>query len=377
MIIGKFHLIQVKKRASVKLIFCLGTLLVLSTSPSCQEASEKTTPTSPMQWLTFTGQKDLHKAKKVVLISGDEEYRSEEVLPQLAKMLSTHHGFDCTVLFAQNPEHPGIIDPNYQQNIPGLEALEDADLMVLFTRFRDLPDAQMAFMQQYLEAGKPLIGIRTATHAFRIPDSASRWAHWGNYYSGPKADWKGGFGKMVLGANWMSHFGKHKHQSARGIIAPEAADHPLCNGITDGAIWGPSDVYEVPQPLPGDAQPIILGQVVDRAGEYDENDLLYGMKPTDQQVTNEILMPMIWTKSYQLPQGKKGNSITSTIGASADFLSEDLRRIWVNSVYYLLDLPVPEKAYTGFVGTFSPSQFKAYGDEYWDKKQLKVEDFRH
>src|SRR5580698_3426910 len=82
------------------------------------------------------------KGKNIVLISGDEEYRSEEGLPQLAKILATYHGFRCTVLFAIDPTN-GTIDPNRNDNIPGLEALATADLMVIATRFRNLPDRQM------------------------------------------------------------------------------------------------------------------------------------------------------------------------------------------------------------------------------------------
>src|SRR5437660_617455 len=85
-------------------------------------------------WLTFEGGEGPGKGKHVVLVSGDEEYRSEEALPQLAKILSRRHGFKCTVLFAIDPK-TGTIDPN-KSNIPGLEALDRADLMVLFTRFR-------------------------------------------------------------------------------------------------------------------------------------------------------------------------------------------------------------------------------------------------
>ena len=110
------------------------------------------------------------KGKNIVLISGDEEYRSEESMPELAKILSTYHGFHCTVLFAINPKD-GTIDPNYLSNIPGLEALDSADLMVILTRFRDLPDDQMKHIVDYVESGKPIVGIRTATHAFQLKSS--------------------------------------------------------------------------------------------------------------------------------------------------------------------------------------------------------------
>ena len=82
--------------------------------------------------------------KHIVLVSGDEEYRSEESLPMLAPILAGRHGFKCTVLFAVN-QQTGEIDPNTVDNIPGLEALAGADLMVVCTRFRQLPDEQMKF----------------------------------------------------------------------------------------------------------------------------------------------------------------------------------------------------------------------------------------
>ena len=87
--------------------------------------------------LHFPGKSGPGKGKKIVLMAGDEEYRSEEALPMLAKILSQKHGFDCTVLFAVDPEK-GYIDPNQQKNIPGTEALADADLLLVSLRFRDL-----------------------------------------------------------------------------------------------------------------------------------------------------------------------------------------------------------------------------------------------
>ena len=90
----------------------------------------------------------------IVWVSGDEEYRSEEALPAVAKIMAVHHGFKCTVLFAINSE-TGEIDPNDQTNIPGLHHLETADLMVLFTRFRELPDEQMKYIVDFTNSGKP------------------------------------------------------------------------------------------------------------------------------------------------------------------------------------------------------------------------------
>ena len=117
-------------------------------------------------WVVYQGGEGPGQGKNVVLISGDEEYRSEEALPQLAKILAKHHGFTCTVLFAIGKD--GTIEPNRNDNIPGLEALRKADLMIIATRFRDLPDDQMKEIVDYVESGRPIIGMRTATHAFNL-----------------------------------------------------------------------------------------------------------------------------------------------------------------------------------------------------------------
>jgi len=365
--------------------------IIMLAAWSCEAPGEKQQETEitegPVQWVTYQGSQGPGNGKESVLVSGDEEYRSEEALPQLGKILATQHGFTCTVLFAQDPENPGLVDPNYLHNIPGLEKLQSADLMYIFTRFRALPDSQMQYIEDYLMAGKPVIGIRTATHAFRFEDTTHNWRHYGNYYTGNMEAWQGGFGRAVLGERWVYHHGHHKHQSTRGIIAPEAQSHPITKGIEDGAIWGSTDVYGVRLPLPGDSQPIILGQVVDREGEYDEEDRFYGLRPTDQKIAtvnparedqgdpNDPMMPVAWIKSYQLPGGSSGTAFTSTIGASVDLLDEEVRRLFVNATYHLLDMDVPEAASVELVGAYEPSSYAFHDDAYWDEKGLKVEDF--
>src|SRR5262249_15468822 len=101
----------------MKFIFAL-TALLLSTAPFAADP-----------WVVYDGFDGPGKGIHIVLVSGDEEYRSEETLPQLGKILAKHHGFKCTVLFAINPKE-GTIDPEVKDNIPGLEALKTADLMV-------------------------------------------------------------------------------------------------------------------------------------------------------------------------------------------------------------------------------------------------------
>lgn len=365
-------------------IICVSILLV---NFGCKERPNVTIKTESQvkqikQWLHLSGESS---KPHVVFISGDEEYRSEEALPALAKIMNQHHGFNCTVLFAQDPAAPGIINPNYGENIPGLEQLATADLMVNFTRFRALPDDQMQHIDNYLKSGKPVIGIRTATHAFHFKEVApdSKWAHYGNFSQDNK-EWTDGFGRLVLGEKWISHHGHHRHQSTRGIIAPEADSHPILTGISNGEIWCPTDVYGVRLPLPGDSKVLVLGQVVNREAEYDENDLLYGMRDSDTEIAgvdpekpdkgspNDPMMPIAWTKTYQLPDGKQGKVFTSTIGASTDLLNNATRRMFVNAIHWITDQSIPIDANINFIGKYEPTAFSFVKDDYWVKRNTTV-----
>jgi hypothetical protein len=328
------------------------------------------------QWVVYEGGSGPGSGKHVVLISGDEEYRSEEALPQLAKILATHHGFTCTVLFAVDPDS-GIINPVNQNNIPGLELLETADLAIIFTRFRGLPNDQMQQFDDYLKSGRPVLGLRTATHAFMFGEE-NPWAHYGNGYAGEQKAWQGGFGRLVLGEKWITHHGAHKHESTRGVVAAGAAGHPITRGIRAGDIWGPTDVYGVRLPLPEDSQPIIAGEVMTRKGNFDANDSFYGLRPDDgppvEGEKNDPLMPIVWTKTYQLPDGQPGRALTSTIGASVDLVAEGTRRVLVNGVYWCLGMEeqIPEQGTeVALVGTYEPTKYGSHPDEYWKQRQMK------
>jgi hypothetical protein len=301
-------------------------------------------------WVVYQGHDGPGKGKHVVLISGDEEYRSEETLPQLGKILAVHHGFKCTVLFAINPQD-GTIDPNRNDNIPGLETLATADLAILFTRFRKLPDEQMKPIVDYVQSGRPIMGLRTATHAFDLPESST----YGRYGWRSK-QWDGGFGRQVLGETWINHHGAHGKQSTRGLIAPGMESHPILRGIKNNEIWGPSDVYGVRLPLPGDSQPLVLGQVLE------------GMQPTDKPLEgnkNDPMMPVAWIKTYETAEGKRGRVFTTTMGASEDLASEGLRRLLVNATYWAVALEdkIPQKSQVDFVGPFKPLPFRHSGFE--------------
>ncbi|MBL8861578.1 MAG: ThuA domain-containing protein [Planctomycetes bacterium] len=293
--------------------------------------------------LAFQGGVGAGVGKHVVLVAGDEEYRSEEALPQLARILATQHGFRCTVLFSIDPE-TGLIDPDRRDSIPGLAALATADLLVLFTRFRRLPDEDMRHVVDYVESGRPLIGIRTATHAFAYEaNSQSPHARW----SWDSQVWPGGFGRQVLGETWVSHHGKHGAESTRGVIPAAVKSHPVLRGVAD--VWGPTDVYGI-RDLPPDATVILEGAI------------LSGMQPEDPAVDdarNAPRMPIAWIRERARAPGPPQRVACSTIGSSQDLLSRDLRRLYVNLAYWCLGLEerIAAEPSAHVVGEFKPTPF--------------------
>jgi len=298
-------------------------------------------------WVVYEGGEGPGKGKHVVFVSGDEEYRSEEALPMLAKIMAVHHGFKCTVLFAIDPE-TGMLDPLNQANIPGLHQLETADMMVLFTRFRELPDEQMKHIVDYTNSGRPVMGLRTATHAFRYETNPeSPYAK----YSFRSEQLDGGYGRQVLGETWITHHGHHGHESTRGVVNETCSNHPILQGVED--IWGPTDVYAVTE-LAGAPTVLVYGQV------------LAGMDPTDGPTSatekNEPMMPVAWIKTYTGETGETSRVFCTTMGASVDLSSEGLRRLLVNGCYWCMDMEeqIPAKSNADTVGEYEPT-FYGFG----------------
>lgn len=327
--------------------------LVLIISVFCTQAV-----ISQEQWLEFKPSSQMSNGKSIVLISGDESYRSEESLPMLAKILTTHHGFHTKVLFAINPE-TNLIDPNYLQNIPGLHSLESADLVIIQTRFRELPDEQMQYIDDYLQQGKPIIGLRTATHAFRYgADSKSKFK---KYSYNSKEEWIGGFGKYILGETWISHHGL-ENEATRSLIdgVAKIENNPILNGV--GMIWGPSGVYSTERLSPNSEVLIWGGSTASLA---EESPVIF----------EKAIMPIAWTRYYKGNYGKVGKVFTTTLGASVDFLDEDLRKLVVNGVYWTLNMAekVPaDGSNVELVGRYNPTMFGFDGF----KQGMKPSDYR-
>ena len=309
-------------------------------------------PASAAETLVLEGRPGPGQGKRIVLVSGDEEYRSEEGLPMLGKIFSQHHGFHCTVVFAWDPEGK-YIDANNQRGLRGLEALNGADLMIIATRFRQPDPEQAAHVTAFLNAGKPIIGLRTATHAFKGKGS------FGGTLPFPE------FGREILGEQWVNHHGRHKREGALGVIEKENAKHPILRDVSD--VFGPSDVYGVIHLTEADTI-LMRGAVTET------------LDPKSKKVRgkkNDPMQPLAWLHSYTAPNGStKGTSFCTTMGASVDLVSEGLRRMVVNAAYHLTELQVPRRAKVDYVGAYYPSFYGFIGDDtYWEKADLQPEDF--
>jgi hypothetical protein len=300
------------------------------------------------------------QGRHIVFLAGDEEYRSEEGLPMLAKILSQRHGFKCTVLFSVDPD--GTINPKASRSLSNPAALDTADAVVMLLRFRAWPDDDMTRFDNLLRAGKPIIALRTSTHAFNGFPKGSPWETW-NYNN------HGGFGKRVLGETWLTHWGKHKVEATRGVIEASERGNPLLRGIT--SIFGDTDVYEAYPP--SDATVLVRGVV------------LNGMRPdaapadyrkprsTDKQEqgVNDPPMPVVWTRLHKNDNGTTNRILTTTMGSATDLENEGLRRLVVNAVYWGVGLNVPRKADVTYVDEYVPS---FYGFDGF-RKGLRASDF--
>ncbi|MDP5172438.1 MAG: ThuA domain-containing protein [Bacteroidia bacterium] len=278
----------------------------------------------------------------VVFVTGDEEYRSEESMPMLASILKREMGADITLCYAL--DSAGFIDPNRSDHIAGLEALEDADLMVIFTRFRALPMEEAKYILDYAESGRPMVGFRTSTHAFKYEDSTMMYLN---------NEWPA----KVFGQQWITHHGHfedgHGELTEVSILA---GDHPILKGVqpfnafswlyhVDGGEWK----------LSGDSNPLLEGRSLrsnhEAEGRLDEFPL-----------TN----PVAWTKSYTGDRGKTARVFFTTLGHPYDFKNENMRRLALNGIFWALgkETEIPETGIpTAFAGPYEPNN-SGFGDKY-------------
>jgi len=317
--------------------------LVFTASMISLAAGSHPVPESPL-WLTYKGESgvdrsDAEHRKHIVLVAADQEYRSEQSMPMLAAILAKRHGFDCTVLFSVNDK--GEADPTLptrwkdkdkRHNIPGLQYLEKADLLILFSRMIVLPDEQIQHIIKYIDSGRPIIGIRTANHGL-------------SYFPYKIDEKKVRLGDDVLGGAFRGHHGNWHADSTRGILCEAAKDHPILRGVTD--IWGPSDVYRTypkGKSLPEQCEALVYGQP------------LLGRNHDDGVNQEKEPLPIAWTKTWTGSTGKTGRVFHVTMGSGKDYESAGLRRLTINAAYWCLHMEdrISPTSSVEYVGEYKP-----------------------
>ncbi len=298
-------------------VLCI--VFILFSAWSCRSDSPEAEEAPPLEFYQPTDP----NTPRVVFVTGDEEYRSEESMPMLARILKNRYGFNVEVAYSVTD---GFIDPNRRDNIAGLEALENADMMVMFTRFRNLPDDQLQYILDFAESGRPMAGFRTSTHAFQYGESHA--------YSYLDEEWP----RYVFGLPWISHFGSE--HSTGVFLSEENRGHPVLNGVDP--FYARSWLYDASE-LSTAAQPLLIG----RAIEGDEPDGDYFGDPH----------VVAWTKLYE---GENGTSrvFFTTLGHPYDFNNLHMRRTAIQGIFWALGLEdrIPQEGLNvDVIGFYNPN----------------------
>lgn len=223
---------------------------------------------------------DPGKKPVIALISGEYEYGSRETLPAFKQYLERNYPVECVYL--ERPVQTNLME------IPNLDALEKADLAVIFIRRMTLPEEQLNKFKKFVNAGKPVVGLRTASHSFE------NWKEWDH---------------DVLGGNYHNHSSKKLIATINMI--PAAATHPILKGV-EKQFTTVGSLYR--------NQPLAEGSVA----------LLTGT------IEGEPTEPVAWTHAY-----KGGRIFYTSLGHPQDFENESFKRLVVNAIYWGLDRPVP------------------------------------
>lgn len=276
--------------------------------------------------------------KHIVFIASDHEYRGEETLPAMARILGKRYGFHCEVIFGIDPAD-GSIKPGSSE-LHGLSVLDKADLLVICMRFINMADDEMQHFVDYVDRGGPIVGLRTSTHAFNIPKDR-KFAAYDYRYLGP--EFLMGFGRQVLGETWVTHYGENHKQSSNLTIAAGAENDPILRGV--GPMHVMAGCYTA-NPMPG-------SNILVRA------TVLNGMEATSPVDATKQPQPVAWTRSYASKSGKAARIFTTTQGASQDLVDANFRRLLLNACLWGLgmdDAIKPENP-IDFVGPFNPTTF--------------------
>ena len=268
------------------------------------------------------------KTPHIVFLAGDDEYRCEESMPMLARIIARDFGFKTTICYSLDEK--GHIAPDNTKSISGLEALADAELMVLFLRFRELPDEQIQRFVDYVESGRPVVGFRPTIAGFR-------------YRRGKYKPWNRRNIAKLLGQRWIAHHGKPWTE-----VKPidDAKEHPILRGIKPFKCY--SALYHVEGPrhkLHGDCRPLLTGTAVDSSRKA-------------KQDIYPLTQPVAWTKTHTGKDGRKGRVFFTTLGHPFDFKEEQVRKLAINGILWALgreDAIPAAGAGTKLAGEYEPN----------------------
>lgn len=232
----------------------------------------------------------LHAASLVFLI-GEDEYKTWETLPEFAKADLEPLGHKVTII------HADSVDKNH---FPGIvEALRGADLLLVSVRRRTPHKQELEALQSFVAAGKPVVGIRTASHAFALLPKAT--------LSDPAlAIWQE-FDSAILGGNYAGH---HRGEDKTTIaVAPGAEKHAILAGVNLGGLVGNGTLYKN-TPLAGDSTPLLIGSIPNQPAE-----------------------PVAWT---HLAGSQQARVFYTSLGHPDDFKNTEFRHLLRNGLAWAL-----------------------------------------
>jgi nicotinamidase-related amidase/type 1 glutamine amidotransferase len=233
----------------------------------------------------------------VVFLIAEDEYKTQTTLPPFA---AKYLARDYRVSFV----FESTADKN---DLPGTGVLDDADLLVVSARRRVLPRAQLAAVRRLVAAGKPVFGIRTASHAFAarpntaIPSGFDTWPE---------------FDPEVLGGHYVGHY--KPEEKVAIATAPAAATHPILTGVDVSALVGNGSLYRV-NPLASSTTPLLIGTIAGQPAE-----------------------PVLWTNV----SATGGRVVYTSLGHPDDFAEPAFQRLLRNAIDWTAGRDVAEKLET-------------------------------
>jgi len=232
---------------------------------------------------------------QVVFLIGEDEYKTWETLPRFARQALEWRGLRVSIVQESKAD---------KNNFPGLvEALREADLLLVSVRRRGLPKEQLDAVRAHLAAGKPLVGIRTACHAF---------APRGQETGGGGSAWWPTFDPEVFGGNYTGHHDAGPQTSIRAV--PGEEKHPILAGVNLAQLVGHGSLYTV-SPLKKTVRPLLVGSIPNQPPE-----------------------PITWTHSFG---AKEARIFYTSLGHPDDFANPSFQRLLLNGILWALGQPIP------------------------------------